>query len=158
MDRAGYRAWIVAGLLLGVAAGCGPRIVRYPVTGLVTLDGKPVKQASIAFVPEGQGQPGVATTDDEGRFAVHEVRTRDGMRPGAYQVAVFLAELSPRRGVPAPDRPDRAGETSEEISENRTKIVRYVVPERYGVAATSGLTVDVAGPMTDLTFALTTNP
>lgn len=145
-------------LLSAAVGGCSPRTLRYPVAGVVTLDGKPVKKASIAFEPEGQGQPGVATTDDQGRFAVHEVRTRDGIRPGGYRVAVFLAEFSPRRGVPVSDVPDRVDKTSEEVSENRAKITRYVVPERYGVAATSGLTVDVAGPMADLTFALTTKP
>lgn len=127
----------LAAAFTAVAAltGCGSRVVRYPVEGLVTLDGKPVKGASIAFMPRGKGQPGVATTDDAGRFAVNEVRARDGIRPGGYQVAVFLAESS---------------------IEDASRIERYIVPERYGVAATSGLAVEIEGPTTGLTFPLTT--
>ena len=76
--------------------GCGdngPALV--PVSGKVTLDGKPLALKNVRFVPE-PGTPGQgagANTDAEGRYTLLSVRpgaTRDtpGTPPGAYKVVV----------------------------------------------------------------------
>lgn len=157
-DRAGYCAWIVAGLLVAAVAGCGPRIVRYPVEGLVTLDGKPVKGASVAFMPKAKGCPGIAATDAGGRFALKELDRHEGIVPGEYQVVIFLAEYSKSKVHRVPSGRVGDGEPAEviEIMESEPTIVRYIVPERYGRVETSGLQYEIRGPLKGVMLELTT--
>src|SRR5262245_20996101 len=60
---------MVMALLCG---GCGDNLPLAPVTGVVTLDGKPVKGALLEFVPQ---QPGGSTasgtTDENGRYTMY---------------------------------------------------------------------------------------
>ena len=53
-------------LLLLLAPGCS-RTYR-PVTGTATLDGNPLADAYLAFVPVGAGEAAYATTDEDGNF------------------------------------------------------------------------------------------
>lgn len=152
-----HRLWFAAPVLFATLAGCGQRVVRYPVEGVVTLDGKPVEGASVAFMPKAKGCLGVAATDAEGRFALKEMDRYEGVMPGEYRVAVFLAEYSEakRRRVPRGTDGDEAQTATIEIVESEPRIVRYVVPQRYGKAETSGLQCEVTGPTKGLTLALT---
>lgn len=62
----------VAGLALG--AGCGQKPELGSVEGVVTLDGKPLARAAVAFFPDpAKGQNGpvsVAVTDDAGNYTL----------------------------------------------------------------------------------------
>jgi hypothetical protein len=81
MTRATY-------LLLALfLAGCGGARLS-PVEGVVTLDGKPLADASIQFVPQGQGRDATAGTDKNGNFAMSTVEPRDGVVPGTYKVVI----------------------------------------------------------------------
>ncbi len=70
------RNWLIASSVmftLSFLAGCGgdsgpPIPDLAPTTGTVTLGGKPLEGASVAFWPEGKGSPSVSSTDAEGRF------------------------------------------------------------------------------------------
>ncbi len=58
----------IAGILL-LIAGCsdsGPALGT--VTGTVTMDGKPLPNAIVSFVPEAGGRASVGTTDDSGTY------------------------------------------------------------------------------------------
>jgi hypothetical protein len=75
-------------LLLGCGGERGPELA--PVTGLVTLDGKPLAGALVTFVPQGEtrGQGSFAHTDAAGKF---ELQTTDGQKgavAGTYKVLV----------------------------------------------------------------------
>lgn len=146
----------VAGLLVAVVVGCGPRVDRYPVEGVITLDGKPVKGASVTFVPQASGHPGVAITGDDGAFRLQELRGHDGVVPGKYRVAVFLAEWSKVKTVAVPFGPESGGATpgTIEMIEGKPMLLKHIVPERYGTADTSGLNAEITGPTKGLTFAL----
>lgn len=86
----GRRSWLVLCLAAGLA-GCGgepevPGLV--PVTGKVTLDGKPLDRAQVTFVPTGtDGRTAIASTDATGAFAMTTNNTKGAM-PGSYRVAV----------------------------------------------------------------------
>ena len=141
--------------------GCGPRIARVPVSGVVTLDGKPVVVAAVTFVPRGPGQPGMAVTDAAGRFMLHELGMHAGIRQGEYDVVILKADGPP---VPAVE-PIEASEIADPRTFNTLdpqpsdqRSPKYIVPERYSSSKTSGLRATVAGPTTDLVFALTTKP
>lgn len=68
-----------------LVTGCfdnGPR--RQPVTGLVTMDGKPLQEGSILFTPLGDGSTaGCSITDGK-----YELTTENGPIAGRYSVAI----------------------------------------------------------------------
>jgi hypothetical protein len=69
-------------------AGCGTSRTS-PVTGLVLLDGKPVADATVQFVPQGKGRDATSQTDKDGEFAMSTFKPRDGMLPGEYKVVIM---------------------------------------------------------------------
>jgi Carboxypeptidase regulatory-like domain len=78
-----------------VLTGCSnsSRPPTYPVTGTVTLQGKPVAGAAITFVPTGnEGEAASAITDSEGKYALTTWEAGDGARPGEYRVKVSKQE------------------------------------------------------------------
>jgi hypothetical protein len=94
------------------SAGCAQSIV--PVSGVVTLDGKPLAGAIVNFQPAPEPavlEPGVAsagTTDASGRFTLTQIYPEaTGARIGRHRVSVTTkdAEGTPER-VPAPYNDD----------------------------------------------------
>ena len=143
------------------AVGCSPRVVRVPVEGVVTLDGKPVAEAAVTFMPRFPGRPGVAVTDNAGRFLLQDAGMKPGVAPGEYDVVVFKADGAPTAVVEAvPESAIVDPKTFNTVSPatSQAKAVRYIVPERYGSPHTSKLGVTISRPVNDLTFALTTKP
>ena len=70
-------------LLIFVAAllplsGCGKKLT--PVSGVVTLDGKPVADATVTFVSDDGKYTSTGATDESGNFALSS-----GAGPGAYE-------------------------------------------------------------------------
>lgn len=61
-----------------------------PVTGVVTLDGKPVSGASVVFNPAtpGEGHRAAGMTDPEGKFTLGTFVGGDGAVKGSYNVVV----------------------------------------------------------------------
>jgi len=94
---------LLAALAAAALSGCdsGPRLV--PVTGTVTLDGKPLEGANIAFVPD-QGNavstPGTDLTGASGNFKI-AYNNRAGLAPGKYKVAI--SKLEAKAGVVLPE-------------------------------------------------------
>jgi hypothetical protein len=72
-------------------AGCGGGGATSPVTGVVTLDGKPLVGASIQFVPQGSGRDATGETDKNGGFVMSTFKPRDGVVPGTYKVVISPA-------------------------------------------------------------------
>jgi hypothetical protein len=76
-------------VLISVALfGCGKSSTTVPVSGIVKLDGKPLANASVSFVPEGQGKQATGTTDEFGKFVLSTIDPRDGAMPGHYKVII----------------------------------------------------------------------
>ncbi len=77
------------GLAVVVLAGCGaggPEIAY--VTGKVTMDGKPLPNATVVFVPE-NGRPAGATTDEEGEYVLNFAQGRKGAIPGESTIRIM---------------------------------------------------------------------
>ncbi len=126
----------VAGLFL--ATGCGPRRPAVvPAAGIVTLDGKPLPGGFVRLVPEASR---VATGEigPDGRFTLGTFAAADGCVLGTHGVEV-IGPL-PAGGEKAPTAPAPA----------------VTVPARYRDAQTSGLTVTVTGPTSNLAIAIST--
>jgi hypothetical protein len=100
-------------------AGCGgpkpPEVPpTFPITGIVTIDGKPTPMVRIMLFPTDKtpdffdpntGAPHWANTDPEGKFSITTYNSGDGAPPGEYNV-LFFWEGNPKV-VPLadPDQP-----------------------------------------------------
>jgi hypothetical protein len=75
--------------LLAAMIGCsssGPEIAY--VEGRVTMDGKPLKDATVVFVPD-NGRPAGATTDEDGHYVLNFSQGRKGAIPGTSTVRIM---------------------------------------------------------------------
>jgi hypothetical protein len=100
-------------VLLSMFAGCRDgRQATYPVSGQVTIGGKPAAGADLRFYETRGRTPGLsrpyATTDAEGCFVVSTYGMHDGAPPGEYRVAVSwkgpLDSISPDQRDAMPER------------------------------------------------------
>ncbi len=74
-------------LSLVVIAGCGSdRPPLAPLTGTVTLDGKPVQYGGLMFSPVEGGRPSVGGTNEEGEFEAMYVYGVPGAIIGKHRV------------------------------------------------------------------------
>lgn len=128
-------------------SGCGPRDL-VPVNGTVTLDGKPIQWANLAFIPEtlDMGRGGVACTDPNGRFHAVTLQGRRGLKRGEY--AVTISARKPRDGwSPGPDV------TQEELDREFAR-AREVFPEPYISPESTPLKVMIDGAQGPLEFQI----
>ena len=120
-------------LIVALEAGCGPsRPVLLPAEGLVTLDGKPLADAAVAFQPKAGGRPASARTDASGRFKVGTYTPQDGALPGEHTVTIAAVESSG-----PPNAPE----------------VRWITPKKYSNNQ-SGFSATVAAGSKTFTFDL----
>jgi len=89
----------LCGLLAIISlAGCSGGDGVVPVAGIVTLDGTPLIEATVAFDPVrgGSGTVYVATTDTSGEYALKDLDGSAGAPPGSYRISISTAKpLSP---------------------------------------------------------------
>ncbi len=67
--------------------GCGNDDGLAPVSGIVTLDGKPIADAGVMFHPDAGGIPATGTTDTAGKFTLNTSGT-EGATIGNNTVTV----------------------------------------------------------------------
>ena len=140
------RSLPLGGILLFLAAGCGSdRPEMAPVTGTVLLNGQPVIEAGVTFMPSA-GRPATGQSDEAGRFELTTFNSGDGAVLGQHVVTITKTET---REVTYPD----GGREPVE------KIVRppgRLVPPRYSDPGQSNLSATVtADGENDFTFELT---
>jgi hypothetical protein len=93
-----------AGLLL--LAGCGDgKVARYPVTGVVTVDGKAAPDATVMFYPvnvpaEAMKERPFSQTDSSGKYELRTLMPGDGAPAGEYKVTIRWLAASPGGGQP----------------------------------------------------------
>lgn len=76
--------------------GCGEKLPSDlpplgTVSGLVTLDGKPLPRAMITFVPLQAGRPSTAVSDDNGHYVLTYDSSHAGAAVGKHRVSVSTA-------------------------------------------------------------------
>jgi len=82
---------IVALTAVSGLCGCGDGARKLvPVSGTVTLNGKPLKDAAISFLPDDSNQGAFAGEDITGSEGNYKAMTRgrSGLAPGKYKVVV----------------------------------------------------------------------
>ncbi|MEK6247545.1 MAG: carboxypeptidase-like regulatory domain-containing protein [Planctomycetales bacterium] len=71
----------------GCWGGGGDHDPTIPVSGTVTLDGMPLADATVSFIPE-NGRPANGTTDADGRFELTTYEKGDGVAISKHKVTV----------------------------------------------------------------------
>lgn len=137
-----------------LAAGCdsGPRTAR--VTGVITIDGEPVPNASIAFYPE-NGRASVGTTDANGKYELVYTNNRKGALLGEHVVTIST-EIVNVTDYAADDsyegeNPDADPGAEESAPQSRDEFL----PARYRERESSELTAVVNGGENVIDFPLT---
>jgi hypothetical protein len=121
---------LVAGTLL-FAPGCGQRGPKLaPVSGVVTIDGKPLTGGFIRLVSE-DGRPSGGRIGHDGRFTLGCFTKDDGCVIGKHKVEVHGFE---------------------NLSGTKRK---WLAPRTYASTGSSGLTVTIDGPNDGLKIDLT---
>jgi hypothetical protein len=144
-----------------VFVGCGQQGVEglQPVTGTVTLDGKPVDGASITFKAAGQGgRGGFAMTGPDGKFTLNAVGGGEGALAGKYQVGVVKMAATTQTAATS------AAESEAIVKERMASGAplsapsappKHFLPEKYATPESSGLEVEVkAGTKNDFPLDL----
>lgn len=135
-------------LLVGLATGggCSRQSPVYPVSGRVSLDGKPLVDAQISFRPA-QGPEAFGVLDGEGRYTLSTRAAGDGAVAGKHAVTlsplteglILTPDAEPRLPAPTPGATPGA----------------MPVPAKYLQAETSGLTATVEPGTNTFDFDLT---
>ena len=95
--------WIVAAALATSIVGCGESGPKYvPVSGIVTVDGKPYDKAVVAFLPKSTatnpnpGHSSAGETDANGRFVLKTHDLKSGAVIGKHLVKVQTRTDTPQ--------------------------------------------------------------
>jgi hypothetical protein len=128
------RRLIAFALLLGIA-GCGGGSDG-AVNGTVTLDGNPLKNAVIRFMPLGdtKGLGGGATTDASGKYTLLNAQGGKDLAPGEYKIVVSR-RLNKDGSEPDPNVPPIESTASETLppifsDENETTLRQTVAADK----------------------------
>lgn len=89
--------------------GCGPGGPDIAgVEGTVTMDGQPLANATVVFVPEVGGRPSGSSTDESGHYELNFSEGRQGAIPGKNKVMISTLSdpYEDEDGNPVPGRPE----------------------------------------------------
>lgn len=149
-----------------VISGCGggaevpkDRVPTHPVSGVVTLDGKPLEGATVTFhAPPSNGMgkaipSAIGTTDSAGRYKLSTWTKDDGATPSTYTISIVKYEAPP--AAPAAT----GGEYVPPDPKVKPVAPKALVPPQYLNHQKSGLLADVkATGKNEFNFELKSQP
>lgn len=146
-----HRSLLRVGLggLLVAFIGCGTGLKS--VEGIVTMDGKPVDGASVAFVPEGgAGRQASGSTGPDGKFTLISGPDK-GAAPGNYKVLV-----TKKAGVSSATTSTNPADLAKMMQKGVKEVAKQksLLPEKYAKIDTTPLTCTVPPPSQPVTFDL----
>ncbi|WP_435007166.1 hypothetical protein P12x_004532 [Tundrisphaera lichenicola] len=141
----------ICGLSLIALLGCSDDGLdkRYPVSGMVTYQGKPLESGSVTFLPEEGGGRGATGEITNGAYSLTTQNPGDGAFPGKYAVTVTSQEVdfsaadadskkkSEKAKVEVSAIPDQASVAK------AYKTAKSNIPQKYAQISSSGLTFEV---------------
>lgn len=132
---------LVASLLTGCAQE-PERPPTFPVSGVVTSNGKPVDRATVVFVASSPGvESAVGITNAEGKYQLTTYSQGDGAQAGEYRIKVSKYDMK----APTADEKQQymTQEQEQKIyfeDERPTPPSKNLLPKKYENESTSGLT------------------
>jgi hypothetical protein len=103
----------------------------------VTLDGKPVTEASVAFIGKEGARLATASTDKAGKFTIQAALGKN---------VVTVAKAAPGGAAPSPSEEPQLMPTEGEYKKIQ-QAAKSEVPAKYGDPKTSGISFDVVEKM-----------
>ena len=142
--------------------GCGyRRPPQVKTTGTVTLDGEPVAQASLMFIPD-SGRPASGTTNESGAFELSSYGGNDGLPAGNYRVTVTKLVLKEKFQRQLKDLEKQAEEATEEGEESEAFDIEFndtayenELPEKYAELDTTDINITITKQQDPLMISLT---
>lgn len=136
------------------AIGCGvSREETAPVSGTVTLDGRPVTSGTVVFYPT-DGRTAMARIGDDGQYELTTYIPGDGARLGSHKVTVESRSL--RGGSASTPATAAVADDRIPLGPAGPPVVQWVVPQAYAQRATTPLVVEVRDTDNRIDLKLTT--
>ena len=138
-----FVTFVVLGLV--TVAGCGGNADLGTVAGVVTLDGQPLANATVEFIPTDDGEMRSSydgTTDASGRYELYFSAGKAGAAPGAYSVHIWPPEPNDESPPqPAPQLPPRYNARTELTAtvDRGDNVVNFELASRSPVAKPVGI-------------------
>jgi hypothetical protein len=133
-------------LLSACASKSGDGLETAPVTVTLTLDGSPLADARIAFVPPQNPVPAAGTTDANGVAKLTTYTTGDGAVLGNHNVMVLKSEVT---GAAAADQ-----DSTDYDPNAPAQKVKNLIPAKYNNPGTSGFSAEVKKGKNEFKFDL----
>lgn len=128
--------------LLALVIGCSGDDRVATVHGTVTLDGAPVSDASVTFMPKEGGRPAFGITEADGTYTLTTFEDGDGAMVGNHVVTVTAVDEEVNTKVEA--AVEEHGSLAEVMHPNRRSPKQtWRVPQVYSESETSGLEFEV---------------
>ena len=156
------RLTLFLAVLALIFTGCGyRRPAQVKTTGTVSLDGEPVAQASLMFIPD-SGRPASGNTNTNGAFELSSYGGNDGLPAGNYRVTVTKLVLKDKyqKQLKKLDTQAEKAAESDEASEAvdvefSDEAYENELPEKYAELATTDINVIITKQQEPLVISLT---
>jgi hypothetical protein len=139
---------LLLGLSLAISlSGCSGsnEAGTVPIEGVVTVDDKPIAQASVAFIGKEGARLASASTDSAGKFKI---------RAALGKNVVTVAKAPPGGTPPPPSETADLMPTEGEYIKMQKSAAASEVPAKYGDPATSGISFDITESMKSVDVVL----
>lgn len=149
-----YRT-VLVGSVIALVAGCGGDSRFAPVSGVVTLDGEPVANATVAFLSKEGGRRAFGTTGADGAYELSTLSPGDGAVPGEHLVTISAVDIV--EDEKTKKMTSELGSLASDLPLPPPKKV-WRLPQVYSEAETSGLKFTVERGSNQADFPLTKDP
>lgn len=147
-------AWVAALASVGALGGCGDDGLgkRYSVSGSVTYKGTPLQSGNVFFVPDNAAEGRAASGKiSNGRYQLGTLAENDGAFPGSYRVRITSVETD--YSTVLKNTPKGAAGRQDDVIK-ATRAAKKIIPSRYELETTSGLTANVEPKSNTIDFPL----
>ena len=137
---------------------------RFPVSGKVTYNGKPLAKGSISFVPDDPKGVGASGAIENGSYAMSTGGNSDGARSGKYKVTITAKEDSSakakadfekaRAALPKGSGTENLGFVPRQFVTKAEAEAKSLIPAGYGDVRTTTLTAEVKEQSNTIDFKL----
>jgi len=148
MSSGRFFSGAIASLSLMMGCGSSGPDLAY-VSGVVKLDGQPLKEASVTFVPE-VGRPSYGGTDKNGYYELAYTNDKAGALPGTHTIRVSTQRgADPDSGTKAqPERVPRKFNVQSQLKKTvvaGSNTVDVELTSKQRAAAVGGAAFDIPG-------------